>query len=152
MKGTPAWMTKRSFEMAGAVAEDLHVRLLPSFDSYVIGYRPRDSLVSSAAAGLVFRQQGWISPVLLVDGRVAGVWELGSGERKEEIRVTPFERLTSSERGELQAEVRRMEDYFSSDLKTAFGPRFARPSSPGSKRPVGEARRDGKRHSHGRGE
>ena len=50
------------------------VRLLPGFDVYVAGTRPRESLVDKRFEGRVFRQAGWVSPVVLVEGKAAGVW------------------------------------------------------------------------------
>jgi hypothetical protein len=52
------------------------VRLLPHFDPYTIAVaRHSDALLPAAYKGQVYRPQGWISPVVLVDGRIAGVWE-----------------------------------------------------------------------------
>jgi hypothetical protein len=51
---------------------DTLVRLLPAFDVYVVGTRPRASLVESRFEKLIFRQAGWISPVVLIDGRAQG--------------------------------------------------------------------------------
>jgi hypothetical protein len=51
--------------------------------------------VSSGPKSAVSRPQGWISPTLVVNGRIEGVWELADGHPA----VTPF--------GPLPAAVRR---------------------------------------------
>ncbi|GGK35569.1 winged helix DNA-binding domain-containing protein [Nocardia camponoti] len=57
------------------------VRLLGPFDQYVLGPGTADSvLIPTTARKLVSRAAGWISPVVLVDGRVAGTWELVDGD------------------------------------------------------------------------
>ena len=51
------------------------VRLLPAFDQYVVAApRDREAVLPEALKGRVYRQQGWLSPILLVDGRMEGVW------------------------------------------------------------------------------
>ncbi|MFI6594810.1 winged helix DNA-binding domain-containing protein [Nonomuraea sp. NPDC050536] len=55
-------------------SEEVH--LLPGFDQYILG-APRDlePLLPAAVKAKVSRQAGWISPVVIYRGRVAGVWE-----------------------------------------------------------------------------
>ncbi|WP_068925461.1 winged helix DNA-binding domain-containing protein [Planobispora rosea] len=57
------------------------VHLLPGFDQYILG-APRDlePLLPKEARAKVSRAAGWISPVVVHRGRVAGVWEAGNGE------------------------------------------------------------------------
>lgn len=51
------------------------VRLLPAFDQYVLGPTTRDIHVLAAhRRAAVSRAAGWISPVVVVDGRIAGTW------------------------------------------------------------------------------
>ncbi|HHY34911.1 MAG TPA: winged helix DNA-binding domain-containing protein [Firmicutes bacterium] len=55
------------------------VNLLPSFDPYMLGHRQKSHLVDEANYKAIYRKAGWVSPVLLLNGRAAGVWE---AERK----------------------------------------------------------------------
>ena len=48
------------------------VRLLPAFDTYLLGYRER--AVAPEHARRVWPGGGWIHPVVLVDGVAAGTW------------------------------------------------------------------------------
>ncbi len=81
------------------------VRLLPAFDHYVIAApRDDDDVVAPAARARVYRPQGWLSPVLLVDGRIVGVW---SHERKGasvEVEIQPFSRVSRAVRESAEAE------------------------------------------------
>jgi hypothetical protein len=65
------------------------VRLLPSFDTYLLGYRSRDLAVAPEHARRVRPGGGWLHPVLTVGGRVAGTWRLA----RHEAIVEPFEPL-----------------------------------------------------------
>jgi hypothetical protein len=68
------------------------VRLLPAFDHYVVAApRDREAVLPEALKSRVYRPQGWLSPVLLVDGRMEGVW---SHERKGDRLVVEIEPFT----------------------------------------------------------
>lgn len=69
------------------------VRLLPFFDSFVLGHRSHRNIVGEADHKKVYRAQGWVSPVVLVDGRALGVWSHLQRKRELEVRVTPFSGL-----------------------------------------------------------
>ncbi|MEV4101934.1 winged helix DNA-binding domain-containing protein [Nonomuraea sp. NPDC049649] len=59
-------------------ADEVH--LLPGFDPYILGApRTLEPLIPPAAKPKVSRQAGWISPVVLHQGRVAGVWKPEAG-------------------------------------------------------------------------
>jgi len=66
------------------------IRLLPSFDSFLLGQKDHGHLVDRAHHKRVYRPQGWLSPVVLVDGRVAGVWSHERMARRLRVRVKPF--------------------------------------------------------------
>ncbi|WP_433726242.1 winged helix DNA-binding domain-containing protein [Actinoplanes sp. CA-051413] len=70
------------------------VLLLPAFDPYVVGSLRRLETVSSGPKSAVSRPQGWISPTLVVNGRIEGVWELADGHPV----VTPFAPLSAATR------------------------------------------------------
>jgi hypothetical protein len=60
------------------------VRLLPAFDQYVVA-APRDRRATTHPER-IYRPGGWFSPVLLVDGVMAGVWEREGGT----VTIEPF--------------------------------------------------------------
>jgi hypothetical protein len=51
------------------------VRLLPYFDTFLLGHKERGHLVAREHHLNIYRAQGWIAPVVLVDGRVSALWE-----------------------------------------------------------------------------
>ena len=93
-------------ELATASAQT--VRLLPAFDPYVVGSRPRHLLVDPDHEARVFRPQGWFSPVVLVDGRAVGTWRHDVRRRDVDVHIEAFERLSRRIRTELGAEADRL--------------------------------------------
>ncbi len=94
-------------------------RLLPSFDSYVIGFRPRELFVPEKRLSTVFRPQAWVSPVLLVDGRVAGTWELEKSSSNR-LHIKLFTRLSPVRKRELSKEVDKLGTFLDRDLTVLF--------------------------------
>ncbi|TMR03043.1 winged helix DNA-binding domain-containing protein [Actinomadura soli] len=79
------------------------VRLVGAFDQYVLGAGTGASyLVPAERRKEVSRAGGWISPVVLYEGRVAGVWEA----KDADVTVTAFEDVPTAP---LRDEVARME-------------------------------------------
>lgn len=81
-------------ELAQAEFERPQVRLLPYFDTFLLGHKERDHLMAAKYRSNVYRPQGWIAPVVLVDGRVKGVWEYAREGNRLLVKLTKFERLS----------------------------------------------------------
>ena len=75
---------------------DPTVRLLPSFDPYLMGHSNRDHLFAADHRSRVSRTAGWISAVVLVDGRVVGTWTHEVAGETLAIIVEPFRKLSPS--------------------------------------------------------
>ena len=69
------------------------VQLLPNFDPFLMGHAKRDHLYKPAHASRVSRTAGWISPVVLVDGHVDGVWAYTLNRSKLKVTLHPFKSL-----------------------------------------------------------
>lgn len=81
------------------------VRLLPRFDTYLLGYASRDLIVDPAFARRVHPGGGIIHPVLLVNGRVLGTWKTKRRRAHLELLVEPFTSLDDDLRPYIEAEV-----------------------------------------------
>jgi hypothetical protein len=89
---TPVDVHGRAGYRLGDVELASGVRLLPAFDNYLIGYRER-LFISEAERARVY-QGGMIRASVLVDGRIAGMWQVVS----DTLTITPFEALTARTR------------------------------------------------------
>jgi hypothetical protein len=78
------------------------VNLLGAFDQYVVA-APRDTRATSAPER-IYRPGGWFSPVLLVDGVMAGVWALDKGT----VTIEPFAPLGAELKARAEAEAARL--------------------------------------------
>lgn len=90
------------------------VCLLPSFDPYLLAHASTDHLVRPGHYKRVYRNQGWISPVVLVDGRVAGIWLREGQGRRAQITWELFEKLPKAVLIAIEAESERLRDFVDS--------------------------------------
>jgi Winged helix DNA-binding domain len=116
---------ERAFVMAAdldgllATRPSRAVRLLPGFDQYVLGAGTADGHVTPAARRRdVSRQSGWISPVVVVGGVVAGTWALD----RDEIRIDWFREAGPIPAHALDAEVERWAGILGRSLRTTVTP------------------------------
>ena len=82
------------------------MRLLPAFDTYLLGYRRRDLAVPPLLQHRLQRGGGWSHPAVVVDGRAVGAWSpRNAGGRAAQVIVEPFDSLSTPLRSGIGAEV-----------------------------------------------
>ncbi|MER6309307.1 winged helix DNA-binding domain-containing protein [Streptomyces sp. NPDC001657] len=85
--GGTAYVRSEDVAALARIKPSQEVRLLAGFDQYVLGPGTSDTrLIAAARRTAVSRSGGWISPVVVHEGRVAGVWEF----TEETVDVTLF--------------------------------------------------------------
>jgi hypothetical protein len=102
IEGRKANLLAGDLQRIGKLLPAASVQLLPPFDPYVMGHSSRDHIVEAANHSKVSRTAGWISAVVLVDGRVAGTWSHEALKGTLRITVEPFQTLTSKTMTELR--------------------------------------------------
>jgi uncharacterized protein YcaQ len=85
------------------IAPASSVRLLASFDPYLMGHNNRDHLFEAAYRARVSRTAGWISAVVLVDGRVVATWSHRVAKQTLSLVVEPLRKLAAKDRPEIRA-------------------------------------------------
>lgn len=94
--------------LARATLEQPVVRLLPYFDTYLLGHRERDHLAAGQHRPFIYRPQGWIAPVVLVDGRAVATWEYAREGGQLLVQVKKLGPLSRQIRAGIQAEAREL--------------------------------------------
>lgn len=123
--GEERWLLAADVEPAqGSAAKGSGVvRLLPAFDQYTIAAtRHAERLLPADARARVYRPQGWISPVLLVEGRMAGVWRHERRGAALRVGIEPFGRLSAKARTATAGEVERLARFLGGEPALAWGP------------------------------
>jgi hypothetical protein len=119
-EGQRKWVRKKDIESIRS-AEKIHsVKLLPSWDAYVMFYHPRELFVSQDHRAKVFRKLEGNAPVLLIDGVAGGVWEQRHKGSITEMRVHPFRNLNSSQKQAITDEATKMGYFMETNVKTTI--------------------------------
>jgi hypothetical protein len=100
-----------------AVSTELtSVHLLPYFDVYLLAHRFKEHFLKAQFYKRVFRNQGWISPVVLINGEIAGVWNYKLSPKVVEVEVEPLTRVDRTVRKLIELRAQELADLFQRPL------------------------------------
>jgi hypothetical protein len=117
VEGSMMWMLTKDAAEAREASLSRHVRLLPAFDQFVVAATLHaDDLLGGASKELVYRAQGWLSPVLLVRGRMAGVWRHELTPKSIDVTIEPFRKQPTWVLRAVEEEAQKLATYFGRDL------------------------------------
>lgn len=94
------------------------VRLLPIWDALFVTWKDRTRFLPDELYPFVYDASGNATSVVLIDGRVAGVWSMGPDNAALEIRVAPFDSFTATEMEAIEAEAQVIGGLAGSDSVT----------------------------------
>ncbi len=97
--------------------EALGIRLLPKFDTFLLGYNDRKLFLSPEHKKKVNAGGGILRAVLMVDGYVQGVWRITRARSGVNIDVEPFRQLSGSERQGLAEEIDGIRAFLEMDVE-----------------------------------
>jgi len=122
LDGTEAWVL--AADRTPPSGRPSGVRLLPYFDSYIVGSHPRARLFPGVAGQRALSRTGQAGtmPVLLVNGEVAGVWRMRRSGKRLRITVEPFRDVTARQYAQLEHQVERTAAILEGAPDLAIGP------------------------------
>jgi Winged helix DNA-binding domain len=119
--GAPMFLLREHVAEAAAAEPLRSVRLLPGFDQYVIAATLHaEALMPGPFKARVHRPQGWISPVLLVGGRMAGVWRHERKGKRLVVEIEPFAKVPGWAREAAGVEAERLAGFLGGSLELAW--------------------------------
>jgi hypothetical protein len=101
------------------------VSFVGGYDPLIVGGGLRSQLIPAAYLKRVSRTAGWISPVVLVDGRAAAVWDSRMAGSRVEITVDPFEPFTPAVRAAVAAAAEAIGAAQGAATRVTYGPAFS---------------------------
>jgi hypothetical protein len=96
------------------------VLLLPGFDPYMLGHADKTPLIGSEHYKSVYRNQGWISPVVLVNGEVAAIWTSKRRGKLLAVEVEPIRGLPKKIRGLIEEQAASLGVFLDTPVQVAF--------------------------------
>jgi len=118
LDGVQAWMLAAHAREVCELAPERSARLLPGFDQYVVAASCHaERLLPGDLRHRVYRPQGWISPVLLVNGGIAGTWRHEIKGSRVEVTIEPFGKVAAWVRRAAGEEAERLAEFLGGGLK-----------------------------------
>jgi hypothetical protein len=108
----------KALQAASPALDSVH--LLPYFDVYLLAHRFKEHFLKPQFYKRVYRNQGWISPVVLIDGQIAGVWNYKLSRKALEIEIELFARVGSRTRKQVKDRAEELADLFHCPLVFSF--------------------------------
>lgn len=84
------------------------VRFLPKWDSTILAYDRRERILPPEHAKTVIKKNGDVVPTFLVDGRVAGQWDVERKKNASTLVLTPYAPVRGATKRELAEEGERL--------------------------------------------
>jgi hypothetical protein len=113
-------MLKRTADLEQTAQASSDVRLLPKFDTFLLGYNDRSLFLSPQHTKMVNAGGGILRPILLVDGRVQGIWKMGKEDGRIKIVVKPFSSLARTQLSLLESEVTGIGGFLEKETELEF--------------------------------
>jgi winged helix DNA-binding protein len=105
VEGRRAYVLTKHADSLASARPSRAVRLLPGFDAWILGPGSKDErVIPPARRTVVSRQAGWISPVVVLGGVVAGTWRLD----RDRVAIRWFLEAGEPPRSALADEVDRL--------------------------------------------
>jgi hypothetical protein len=113
VEGWKATALKSTLESMENMKAGHSVRLLPMFDVYVLTQsRNIEPVLAQEHKGKVFRPAAWVSAVVLVDGKIEGIWEYETRKDQTLVKVSMFSAPDERVRRGIEAEAERLGSFF----------------------------------------
>jgi hypothetical protein len=106
------------------------VRLLPAFDTYLLGYRGRDLAAAPLLQRRLQRGGGWLHPAVVVNGRAVAAWTMRRTGFRGRLTVEPFEGLAKAVAAGVEGEVADIARFLAISVQWEMRGRLAAGPSP----------------------
>lgn len=115
------WLHREDYgQLVNNSCDDLVLRLLPHFDPYLLGHADKNHLVNAQNYKRVYRNQGWISPVVLLNGRIIGVWSCARRGKQLYMEIEPFEKFPKTIHARIEEEAASLGDFLETPWEIKF--------------------------------
>jgi len=98
-----------SFSIPGGETDTLH--LLPAFDEFMVSYKDRSASLEPDKTREAITGNGIFKPIIVIDGKIAGVWKRAFKKDSVVIEKILFRELTDFEREVFHSKAKEYGDY-----------------------------------------
>jgi hypothetical protein len=124
VEGVRGLLRRDDVDALATASPEHPVRLLPGFDPFTNELPRRvESVLGDADHARVHRTAGWVTPIVVIDGRIAGTWEIEAGKgRVDRVVIRRIGRSKQGVRPDLDREVDRIAAFLDRPLRLEMAP------------------------------
>jgi uncharacterized protein YcaQ len=120
VEGKKVWaLAEDASQIAETEASD-EVRLVPNFDSYLLGHADRTAMVPAEHAARIYRPAAWVWATVLRGGRAVGIWNSKRAGKTFNVEVEEFSPLARADRRAVEEEVDGMASFLGLKASLSF--------------------------------
>jgi hypothetical protein len=121
IEGIPAWVLANDVDEIAGSTLGRSVNLLPAFDQHVVAApRNQPRVIPKGTLKRIYRNQGWLSPVLLINGQMAGVWRHERKGSRVLVETEPFFKIPAWAKKGAEAEAERLAKFLGGKLELTW--------------------------------
>jgi hypothetical protein len=112
------WMLREDMKALDSVdlAETAPARLLPKFDSILLGHKDRTRIIKDQCKELVFKPKaGDIAATVLINGQIAGTWKHTRKRRALAVSIKPFGKIAQDDMAEVKQQASELSQYMGAE-------------------------------------
>ena len=112
------WILKEDMKTLDSIdpTEPTPARLLPKFDSILLGHKDRARIIKDQHKKLVFKPKvGDIAATVLIDGQIAGTWKHTKKRRALVVSIKPFGKIAQDDMAEVKQQARELSQYMGTE-------------------------------------
>jgi len=112
------WMLKEDFKLLDSIDLDEKTcpRLLPKFDSSLLGHKDRGRIIQDEFKKHVFRPKvGDVAATVLVDGEIVGTWTQKKAKNSLTLTIKPFKKILKEDMKEIEEEAKKLSHFMRVD-------------------------------------
>ena len=80
------------------------INLLPNFDVYLLAHQDKNHFIKTKHYKKVFRNAGWISSVILLNGVIIGTWSVKNKSNESTLSLDIFEKISGKIKRQIEEE------------------------------------------------
>jgi hypothetical protein len=112
------WILKGDVKASASIDSDepAPARLLPKFDSILLGHKDRTRIIKEQHKKLVFKPKvGDIAATVLINGQIAGTWRHTRKKHALAVSVKPFGRIAQDDMAEVKQQASELSQYMGAE-------------------------------------
>jgi uncharacterized protein YcaQ len=112
------WILTEDIKVLDSIDPDepAPTRLLPKFDSILLGHKDRSRIITDQHKKLVFKPKaGDIAATVLIDGQIAGTWRHTRKRHTLAVAIKPFGKMAKDDLAEVEQQARELSQYMGAE-------------------------------------